>query len=524
MAEEGSGKNYVQELKLIERQGELDAHNTFLQKVLDGISKEQSDEARVQATQSQTQAQTINEVIKQLAPMLQQSMTPQQSPMRQPTMGIPAPTPNQLPTADQSGPITGVPSDFVAALRQKRGDLETIKKQLRGLRPGSAEFEASLYGKKSRNDLIRDALIKESGLTEKEIDSITKESGISQGEQRLKLSERQMNMLEQEYKRKAAREPMDDSVKFITEFSKGTENPAQVEQALVRKGIEFAAKNGRDPTRQEWMQIYAGLPEGILKNKVAADSYQNTGPYINEQGQYIGEGVFHRGSGSMMLRDRETGQVNPMPQGARPITEGNLDRNVMTGEQFSKLARTANEEEQSLRSLKRYWESVKDTSQGWRLLADQYIGQIKTIFGKDLNNQKQFDTLIQSGRLQGLLGRFRKDIVGGGVMTEQDAHRVIAALGGDVNALRNKDVVAQLLKDMMNDRAREYNSVTAPLFNAQITGSGRGGFNKKEPVDVSKLFIPAKSKVETISNDAEYDSLPSGAVFIGPDGKQRKKP
>jgi hypothetical protein len=35
---------------------------------------------------------------------------------------------------------------------------------------------------------------------------------------------------------------------------------------------------------------------------------------------------------------------------------------------------------------------------------------------------------------------------------------------------------------------------------------------------------PAGAKIPTISDDAGYNALPSGATFIGPDGKQRRKP
>lgn len=35
---------------------------------------------------------------------------------------------------------------------------------------------------------------------------------------------------------------------------------------------------------------------------------------------------------------------------------------------------------------------------------------------------------------------------------------------------------------------------------------------------------PAQGGAQRISSDAEYNALPSGAVFIGPDGKQRRKP
>jgi hypothetical protein len=36
--------------------------------------------------------------------------------------------------------------------------------------------------------------------------------------------------------------------------------------------------------------------------------------------------------------------------------------------------------------------------------------------------------------------------------------------------------------------------------------------------------VPDPTAPATITNDAEYDALPSGTVFVGPDGKKRKKP
>jgi hypothetical protein len=36
--------------------------------------------------------------------------------------------------------------------------------------------------------------------------------------------------------------------------------------------------------------------------------------------------------------------------------------------------------------------------------------------------------------------------------------------------------------------------------------------------------VPDPTAPATVSNDAEYDALPSGTVFVGPDGKKRKKP
>ena len=269
---EAAGKDYIQELKLVERKGELDANNAFLQKILDGISKEQSDEARISATQAQSQTQTMNEVLKQVGPMLQQAMSGgQQAPMRQPTQGMPTPQPNQLPTADQSGPITGVPTDFVAQMRAKRGDLGAIKEQLKAAASRSAMSFAG-GARNSYNIKMYEALQKESGLTKDEIDTIAKESGISQGEQRIKLSERQLMMLEREYDRKAAREPFDDTVKIIDTVSKDAENPGLVRREMLRKATEYAINNKKEPTRDDLLRIAGELPKEILVGKPAKPS------------------------------------------------------------------------------------------------------------------------------------------------------------------------------------------------------------------------------------------------------------
>jgi hypothetical protein len=99
---------------------------------------------------------------------------------------------------------------------------------------------------------------------------------------------------------------------------------------------------------------------------------------------------------------------------------------------------------------------VRKGGSGINLLVDQLIGHFKTIFNGTLT-PSQYKALKQKGELQGLLGKFRKDVVGGGVMTEYDAGRVLARLGGDVNALRNPRVARDLLKSLFSEKLRSYN-------------------------------------------------------------------
>ena len=46
---------------------------------------------------------------------------------------------------------------------------------------------------------------------------------------------------------------------------------------------------------------------------------------------------------------------------------------------------------------------------------------------------------------------------------------------------------------------------------------------KHTPAAFSPSAAPAAAPVK-ITGDADYDKLPSGSLFIGPDGQQRRKP
>lgn len=237
-----------------------------------------------------------------------------------------------------------------------------------------------------------------------------------------------------------------------------------------------------------------------------SDSRFSPGGPLEKDGEYIGDTVFDRKTGTMQMLGPDGKQV-PIPAGVKPTTDSALSRNVMTGDQFKKLADEVQDTETAVNALDRYFSKVKNTEQGWRLLADQFIGQMNTVLGKNVD-QKQFDTLVQSGQLQGLLGRFRKEVVGGGVMTEQDALRVLSALGGDISALRNKEVVAELMKDLLSDKARDYDQRLLPIYKTQVKGRGPG-FPEKQPLGprVEKIFAKPEAKPESAGGTSVEELL-----------------
>lgn len=265
-----------------------------------------------------------------------------------------------------------------------------------------------------------------------------------------------------------------------------------------------------DPETKLYYQVNPkSLKREYLPAGVAAQSstrYQSTGPYTDPEGNYLGEGVFDRQSGKMQLRLGDA--LQEMPSGAKPITEGGLAKNTFSGPDFLKLAKTAADEERSMRSLERYVGNLKDTDQGFSILADKLAGHFKTLFGKELTPQ-EYQTLLQNGQLQGLLGGFRTEVVGPGVMTEYDAARVLAALGGDVSLLRNKEVATTLMRDIFTEKVREYNEVTVPTYNAQIKATPRGKFTAKEPIAIDPNMFKPTAAPGTPDKDG-WITLPNG--------------
>ena len=97
-------------------------------------------------------------------------------------------------------------------------------------------------------------------------------------------------------------------------------------------------------------------------------------------------------------------------------------------------------------------------------------GDLKTLFGKtDLTRPEQLIKLLKA-KQNTLLGKLRVAIVGPGVMTQQDAERVIESLGGDISKwTANPQILVQAIRDARATAAREFASKQS-LFGALKEG------------------------------------------------------
>lgn len=185
--------------------------------------------------------------------------------------------------------------------------------------------------------------------------------------------------------------------------------------------------------------------------------YKDIGPYYLD-GQYIGEGSFDKFENKRNYINSE-GERVPLPNLAQPRSEGFMGGSFLNAGPFFKLTQDLTDSEISFDQLKKYFKNIKNTRQGFGRLADIFTSHMKTLAGERKLSLEEFSTRVATGQQQGLLGKMRIEVVGGGVMTEQDAIRVIEALGGKVGALQNKEVVAAAIKRIMGEKLMNYKNM-----------------------------------------------------------------
>jgi len=113
----------------------------------------------------------------------------------------------------------------------------------------------------------------------------------------------------------------------------------------------------------------------------------------------------------------------------------------------------------------------------------KFGADIKTLMGRKDLTQKEINQQLAKGMQQGLLGQIRVDVVGPGVMTEQDAERLVLYLGGDLRNLdTNPATVKQAVEYVLSLKIKEFNE-NIPIYNSQQQLFGkRSGYSKFKPV------------------------------------------
>ena len=183
---------------------------------------------------------------------------------------------------------------------------------------------------------------------------------------------------------------------------------------------------------------------------------------------------------------------------------GDQMEGVMSFANFKKLRNTLNDDEVSLKKMISFLKEQDKTSVGYQRIIDGFMGKMKTFFSTKAKQyemtEEELALAIAQGKLQGLLGSSRKEVVGGGVLTEQDARRIIEYLGGDINALQNKFRVQEAISYIFGEKLTNYD-LNLEDYNIAVENEyGTRGYKTKDRIE----FSP--EEIDLLSADVAFES------------------
>jgi hypothetical protein len=154
---------------------------------------------------------------------------------------------------------------------------------------------------------------------------------------------------------------------------------------------------------------------------------------------------------------------------------------AMTGEQFIGQAEELRLIESGLLQLDEFRESREGAGTGVDF-AKNYLGaQFKTLLGgKKKLTESERDAVVAKGTLRALVGKFRIDTVGPGIMTEEDARRIEDALGGAM-VTGNMEKVNIMLDKLVRDAKSRAALLRTNLEASQKINPQLGMYNLPDP-------------------------------------------
>jgi hypothetical protein len=277
------------------------------------------------------------------------------------------------------------------------------------------------------------------------------------------------------------------------EIASGKLNP-QDNMALSQRRASLLAYGGRDEREgQQWQNVgTAQKPDGSYGGQILFNQKTSKYKVVMPEGMG-GEPAAASPDGAPVAAETGVAPVVGGAPGMRPTTATGLNKDLLDMKSFRDLRKNVFDDERGLERLSRYNKSVGGASQGIDVLADKFAVAASTLFGDGKLTQEQLNLVKSEGELQTLIGTIRLQTLGGGVLTEQDALRLVTALGGDMGAMRNKERVKAALTDMYRDKYLGYQQ-NLEDYNVQVKGKyGSVGYKEATPIEFDSTFLKGES-------------------------------
>ena len=188
------------------------------------------------------------------------------------------------------------------------------------------------------------------------------------------------------------------------------------------------------------------------------------------------------------------------PLTAIPVNDSYFNLGIPNTSNFKKLRNEVRDDQTSLKRYTSYLNNIQNSEVGFARLADQMTGAIKTLLSRKGKmaklSEEELALKLAAGELQGLIGRSRIETVGGGVMTEQDALRIITNLGGDVNLLQNPEVVRGQISRLFTDKFTSYKDKIQEYNIAVGAKYGELGYEPLAPIEIDPTLLDQRARQE----------------------------
>ena len=139
-----------------------------------------------------------------------------------------------------------------------------------------------------------------------------------------------------------------------------------------------------------------------------------------------------------------------------------------------KFVKDIREQERGIRKLDNYVVALDNSPQGIERFATRMKSFVKQLATKNKLTEGEVMLQLANGQLQGLLGSSRLEVLGGGVMTEYDAQRVIQYLGGDVDSFQSIQKVKMAMQKLLEEKKSRYN-IDLEAYSLDRAGLGQKG-------------------------------------------------
>ena len=191
----------------------------------------------------------------------------------------------------------------------------------------------------------------------------------------------------------------------------------------------------------------------ISPSSSPAKSFQKGGTFLMDDGSTKNLSFDPTTGGYFQLQNGERTDVDI--SNATVISEGFFSKTIPGEEKFSENQQKIIQDENALKKYTSYLKNIKESPQGVSRIGTELITIFKTL-NFDKLSKPELQYKIAQGEVNALLGASRLETVGGGVMTEQDAERVLSVIGGNVDAFQNPQVVEAAVSKIFRDKLKAY--------------------------------------------------------------------